>query len=126
MFPEGVCDFGLFGHEVDRFAGIGRKVVELSRGLGSRIREGIFLEPPTIAVTAGALVVEVFPVAAPDGEGEADGLVEGIFPDGFVRLSEENRQHVEAILCGVDRKLGSGEGRAGGHEISQADSLGGL
>ena len=121
-----MCDFGLFIDEVDRFAGIGGEVVELSRGLGSRIREGIFLEPPTIAVTAGALVVEVFPVAAPDGEGEADGLVEGIFPDGFVRLSEENRQHVEAILCGIDRKLGSGEGRAGGHEISQADSLGGF
>ena len=121
-----MCDFGLFSDEVRRFAGIGREVVELSRGLGSCIREGIFLKPATIAVTAGALVVEVFPVAAPDGEGEADGLVEGILPDGLVRLSEENRQHVEAVLGGVNREFDSGEGGAGGHEISQADSLGGL
>ena len=98
-----MCDFGLFSDEVRRFAGIGREVVELSRGLGSCIWEGIFLKPATIAVTAGALVVDVFPVAAPDGEGEADGLVEGILPDGLVRLSEENRQHVEAVLGGVNR-----------------------
>ena len=121
-----MCDLGLFIDEVGRFAGIGREVVELSRGFGSRIREGIFLKAATIAVTAGALVVEVFPVAAPDGKGEADGLMKGIFPDGFVRLSEENRQHVEAILGGVNREFDSGEGGAGGHEIGQADSLGGL
>jgi len=121
-----LCDFGLFGHKVRRFAGVYRQVVELARGLGSRIRERVFLQSAAIAVPAGALVVKVFPVAAPDGEGEADGLVKGIFPDGFVRLSEENRQHVEAILGGVNREFDSGEGGAGGHEIGQADSLGGL
>ena len=68
-------------------------------------------------------MIEVFPVSIADCEGEADGLVKGVFPDGFVVLAQEGRKDVEAVLRCVGGKLGPGDRGAGSHQVGETDGL---
>ena len=112
--------------EVPRLAGIGLEVVELSRclrvGVGQRVlRE---LRPSAVAIPAGALVVEVLPLAAADRERERDRLLEQELANGLVTLfTEQDGQQVEAVFGSRVGQLRADDRRAGGHHVGEADQL---
>lgn len=81
---------------------------------------GIFF----VVVAARAWVIEVFPVAAADGEVLCrKGLGEKVRAYGLIGRAEPCGQHVEAIFGGMFGELGTYDGGDGGHEISLADEL---
>ena len=89
---EGERAFGFLKVQVLGFAGVGFEVVELPRGAGGLLRQGkLFHAPFTgagIVVAAGAAVIEVLPVAMADGDGEADGLVQGVLAHGLLAAQQ--------------------------------------
>ncbi len=118
-------DFGMLVVEVLGFAGVFLEVVELAGRIGGGFGEDVGGERGVgeVAVAAGAGVVEIFPMAAADGEVEGPGLVEGEGTDGFVGFSEEEGEEVEAVFGGVAGEIGSGNGGGGGHEVGEGGGL---
>ena len=60
--------------QVGGFARVVCQIVELARRLGFRFRKGVFLQLALVVVSAGTLVVEVFPVSLADLELPAEAL----------------------------------------------------
>ena len=85
---EGERAFGFLKVQVRGFAGVRFEVVELPEGTGGFLRQGkLFHAPFTgagVVVATGAAVVEILPVAMTDGEGQADGLVQGVLAHGLL------------------------------------------
>ena len=125
---ERLHDLGVLVVQVGRFAGILGQVVKLARRVRRAFRQGELFHAPfafaPVVVSAGALVVEVLPVAMADGQGQADRLVQCVFADRLVaRLAKQHRQNVVAVLGGVRRNGCAGQRRTGGHHVGEADGL---
>ena len=68
-------------------------------------------------------MVEVFPPAPADGQGEGDCLVECVLADWFVGGAEESGQHVVAVFGGVVGEPGPYYCGAGGHYVGEVGGL---
>ena len=116
-------DFGVLVVEILGFLGVGLEVVELAGSVWGGVGKVEVLEfGLAVVVAAGALVVEVFPGTAADGELEAVGLVEGVLADGLLGVVEEGEE-ADAVFGGVVGEGEVGEFGAGGHEVGEADGL---
>ena len=118
-------DFGVLVIEVLGFLGIALEIVELAGRVWGGVGKVEGLEfGLAVVVAAGALVVEIFPRPAANGELEAVGLVDGVLADGLVGVAEEGEE-ADAVFGGVVGQGEVGEFGESGHEVGEAYGLAG-
>ena len=118
-------DLGVFEIEIYCLTGIGFEVVKLARSFrrGVRQRKGFQLSA-IVVVPAGAAMIQKFPRAAADGERKADRLVQRVGARRSPALfAKQHGQQIETVLGGVGRQRDAGHGRAGRHDVGEADGL---
>ena len=125
VFLEFGDDFGVLTVEVLGFLGVGLEVVKLAGGVWGGVGKVESLEfGLAVVVAAGALVVEIFPRPAANGELEAVGLVDGVLADGLVGVAEEGEE-ADAVFGGVVGQGEVGEFGKSGYQVGEAYGLAG-
>ena len=116
-------DFGVLAVEVLSFLGVALEVVELAGGVwrGVGMVEGLEFGL-AVVVAAGALMMEIFPRPAANGELEAVGLVKGVSADGLLGVVEEGKE-TDAVFGGVGGQGEVGEFGESGHQVGETDGL---
>lgn len=87
---EFVDDFRMLAVEVLGFLGVALEIVELAGGVWRGVGKVESLEfGLAVVVAARALMMEVFPRSAANGELEAVGLVKGVLADRLLGIAEK-------------------------------------
>ena len=116
-------DFRMLSVEVLGFLGVGLEVVELAGGVWVGVGKVEVLEfGLAVVVAAGALMMEVFPRPAANGELEAVGLVKGVLADGLLGVAEEGEE-ADAVFGGVGGHWEVGEFGESGHQVGETNGL---
>ena len=116
-------DFGVLAVEVLGFLGVALEVVELAGGVWRGVGKVEALEfGLAVVIAAGALMMEVFPRSAANGELEAVGLVKGVSADGLLGVAEKGEE-ADAVFGGVVGQGEVGDFGESGHQVGETNGL---